>query len=740
MTNKDIQQPKTKFKRKRAQLSCDRCRKIKRMCDRQQPCNRCIKDNIECVYDRALQDQAAASEKRRKEKRKINDDIAPSINQAKLSPDLTNGIHNGSNLKNGTGLSIANRPCSCSESTSWVWKLFEDSAFLHQIVDLYVKEVDWIYDIFTGSRLERLLKTCQDPINENLIIWNQTKIFALAILSITSQMCPTETDTILLFSEGIDVGEDKRNSGHIALAAYNESMSFIDKVGHSTYTSSNWSLDHKVWNAEVFAASYLLRNIEKNNGQYRKQSEGVVLDLTRMQHAGMFRQGCRPCLLEQHWAPAGFSMTAEEWPKQHEVLSHNVFWAYYVVDRLANMAGGSAYYIQPAHTNICLNDVFGHTHIRKLNVVPDSAEQHEILCSMGVSVTQPVMTAYWGAKCRLSAVVGHFIDRLSAMYTLNFSWPADAERLICDLERDMKIFDSYIIPMLDDPSDRFAKPKQLTLSLCIEMLRTSVSLQMTTAFAATLYNQADVASKLSPASREVIDWQLHRRRLEAAKTLILRVISYSRAVLGINTNWPFFASSIREQVLSTLEIVQEWIEKPIHDKDVEKSRRIVLLDSLQNTIKGRNFLVLIARKSELSLVHKFNEEVSERSFDTIKRICNDRDALTDEIAKSLMDSNAIIDDHKLMKAIRKGIVKPVEMVSNDLSSIINPGLSDGSDTSSAINSNTTPTGDSSSVEGIMEPSFSWDNIFADLSTMENLFNDYGIQIFQHQQEGNTVMI
>ena len=61
MTNEEVR-PKTKFKRIRAQLSCDRCRKIKRMCDRQEPCNRCVKDNIECVYDRALEIQSAAEE------------------------------------------------------------------------------------------------------------------------------------------------------------------------------------------------------------------------------------------------------------------------------------------------------------------------------------------------------------------------------------------------------------------------------------------------------------------------------------------------------------------------------------------------------------------------------------------------------------------------------------------------------------------------------------------------------
>ncbi|PWN32767.1 uncharacterized protein FA14DRAFT_157465 [Meira miltonrushii] len=733
MTN-EAETSKTKFKRIRAQLSCDRCRKIKRMCDRQNPCNRCLKDDIECVYDRALQIQAAAEEIKRG-KRKASDEITPPANRSRLA---NNGINNGTSPTNPS------RVCSCSGTdaynSSWVWKFLEEPTFLHQVVDLYVKEADWIFELYNGSRLERLLKTCTDPINENALIWKQTKIFALAILAITAQMCPTETETILLFCEGLDAGEDKRNSGHIALAAYNECVRSIDEIGDSTPVASNWSLDHKMWNAEVFAASYLLRNVEKNNGQYRKQSEGVVLDLTRMQHAGMFRQGCRPCLLEQHWAPAGFSLTSQDWPKQHEVLSHNVFWAYYVLDRLANMLGGSAYYIQPAHTNICLNDVFGHTHIRKLNVIPNSAEQHEVLCSMGVSVTQPIMSAYSGAKCRFSAVCGHFIDRLAAMYTLNFSWPSDAERLVSDLERDMKIFDSYIIPMLDDPADRFAKAKQLTLSLCIEMLRTSFSLQMTTAFAATLYNQADVASKLSPAAREVIDWQLHRRRLEAAKTLILRVISYSRTVLGINANWPYFASSIREQALSTMEIVEQWIEKPILDKDVERSRRIVLLDSLQSAIKGRNFLVLIARKSELSLVHKFNEEVSNRCLDAIKKICNDQNALTDGLANSLADSNAIVDDHKLMKAIRKGVEKHAEVVSSVVPHS-NPGLSDGSDNSSTNTSNTTPTGDSSSVEGaIIEPSFSWDNIFADLSTMEHLFNDYGIQIFQQQEDGNTVIL
>lgn len=735
----EAQQSKTKFKRLRAQLSCDRCRKIKRMCDRQSPCNRCIKDDIECVYDRASQIQAAAEEIK-KGKRKAIDEITPSFNRSKPA-------HNGSNLveasNNGASPSNSFKTCSCNGSDtgdSWVWKLLEESTFLHQIVDLYGKEVDWIYEIYPGSRLERLLKSSTDPIKENVLIWKQTKIFALAILAITAQMCPTETDTILLFCEGLNAGEDKRDSVHIALAAYKECLRFIDEIGDSDSAASNWSLDHKVWNAEVFAASYLLRNIEKNNGQYRKQSEGVVLDLTRMQHAGMFRQGCKPCLLEQHWAPAGFLLTVQDWPKQHEVLSHNVFWAYYVLDRLANMLGGSAYYIQPAHTNICLNDVFGHTHIRKLNVIPNSAEQHEVLCSMGVSITQPIMSAYSGAKCRFSAVCGHFIDRLAAMYTLNFSWPSDAERLVSDLERDLKIFDSYIIPMLDDPADRSAKAKQLTLSLCIEMLRTSFSLQMTTAFAATLYNQADVASKLSPAAREVIDWQLHRRRLEAAKMLILRVISYSRTILGINANWPFFSSSIREQALSTMEIVEEWIEKPILDQEVENSRRVVLLDSLQNAIKGRNSLVLIARKSELSLVHKFNEEVSKRCLDTVKKVCNDRDALTDGIIDSLADSNAIVDDYKLMKAIRKCVEKPVGAVSSVILHS-NPGLSDGSDDSSATTSNTTPTGDLSSVEGrVMEPSFSWDNIFADLSTMEHLFNDYGIQIFQQQEEGNSVII
>ena len=58
--------------RQRAQLSCDRCRKLKRKCDRQFPCTECASFASPCSYERAQKTTEALhqSKQRRKNARK----------------------------------------------------------------------------------------------------------------------------------------------------------------------------------------------------------------------------------------------------------------------------------------------------------------------------------------------------------------------------------------------------------------------------------------------------------------------------------------------------------------------------------------------------------------------------------------------------------------------------------------------------------------------------------------------
>ncbi|KAI5952488.1 hypothetical protein KGF54_003355 [Candida jiufengensis] len=83
-------QPKTLQKRNRKVLSCDRCRGRKIKCDRQQPCETCIKLKHECLYTESMKSLKISKIKPQQVKKKIKlDNNIPTTN---TSTNISNNI------------------------------------------------------------------------------------------------------------------------------------------------------------------------------------------------------------------------------------------------------------------------------------------------------------------------------------------------------------------------------------------------------------------------------------------------------------------------------------------------------------------------------------------------------------------------------------------------------------------------------------------------------------------------
>jgi hypothetical protein len=512
-------------------------------------------------------------------------------------------------------------------------------SFLREIVDLYSREIDWIWELLQHSRLERLIREYDDFVHEAPQLWDQIKVFAMAILAVTAQLSPTDVEVIIMCD-----GDMTDNAKDIAQRAYEAVQSYIASLADSESSLSSWSLSKRQWSAEVFAASYLMRNYEKHTGAYRKQAENLVVDLARMQHAGYMQQPCRPCEMSKQWQLVEQAVDPHDWPTNHDFLAHNVFWAYYTLDRLSTVAAGSTYTLQSIHADVCLNDVFGHTHISHLDKVL-SKDAENLFCSEGAAdPDRPVQSSYSGAKCRFAAVASHFADRLTAMRSPKFDWHKDIEAIVHDLEADLLIFNQSVLPTLDNAADRFSRAKKLTLALCIELLRTSIVSQLYIVFAATLFRRSLGVVTIMPDARQRIGWELQRRKLDSAKALIMRVLSFGNAALLFRSSWPFFASCVFVQVKEIIGILDEHLGTVFGIVDLGKREQ--LLDGLQTAVKGRNFLVLLCRRDHLALTRSHVQQACQGLASTLRK-----GGVAESQSIILLDASTVVDDKAIAKTM-----------------------------------------------------------------------------------------
>lgn len=147
---------------KRAQLSCNRCRLIKRKCDRNQPCGRCVEDEEQCSFDRAQSTQKSLQRKRQ------SDATIHTQSEASTSKsiDTTPSSYQDSLLSN---VSIHQEKINSEHHALIIGdaealrRLIAHPVFLQRVVHIYFGEIGWYTDLVSGTRLHRLVTERQDP-------------------------------------------------------------------------------------------------------------------------------------------------------------------------------------------------------------------------------------------------------------------------------------------------------------------------------------------------------------------------------------------------------------------------------------------------------------------------------------------------------------------------------------------------------------------------------------------------
>ncbi|PWN90970.1 hypothetical protein FA10DRAFT_128571 [Acaromyces ingoldii] len=319
------------------------------------------------------------------------------------------------------------------------------------------------------------------------------------------------------------------------------------------------------------------------------------------------------------------------------------------------MYAGSPYLIQPQYLDVCLRDPMGH--ISALELCNPDGGQRPCSCSHIASSLEhtavargPTLTAYKGANSRLSAIIGRYFDRLGACRSSSFQWPYDAERMAMDLDADLMCFEASVAQL---PSAMFRMGQKEVLSLCVAALRGDVAKRLCDAFAANLLSREKA---LLP---EAVDWMLQRRSLDTAKALILRAVDVPRtSSLGARVSWVFFPKFVHRHTMDLLVAARRWTARQ-HDAE----GTAYLLDCLRHAIMGRNFLVLLTRRSELPAAKRLVDEVCAHTLEVLGTWIDggEREEEDDQRQRRLTVRNAevIVNDAALMADIEARLPAPL---------------------------------------------------------------------------------
>jgi hypothetical protein len=271
------------------------------------------------------------------------------------------------------------------------FQMISHAPFLTQVVEIFIREIDWIMDLLSGTRIHKLIlqyptqgfQGCFPSLAEDL------HVLAIAMIALTAQMCPTELQAILLTMDWPVPLRELSNGGAIHSRAYN--------LAASRLNDPKATGEPKDWPAEHFAASYLLRIYEKNDGRARNTKENLLVDLYRLQQAGF------------HRLPLQRS-NITEWKAEHDLLGYRLFWQYFDKDCVISWFGKVGRVINTQRAIICLRDPFGHMPIDQLCRLDFQAPA---TCSCLSSSQEINLSAFVGGGVRLSAITVRFSDRVS---------------------------------------------------------------------------------------------------------------------------------------------------------------------------------------------------------------------------------------------------------------------------------------------------------------------------------------
>ena len=627
-------------------------------CDRKTPCGRCRALDDECTFHRARQTKSALRSRRETKLGALQgqpSSTATVVRTMCTSPVMANSSHAPTFDPHALPLPTPGpSPASVAATGSCdgdmppleaVERFLLLPSLLRPLLDTYFRELEPMNGLLHKTRVHRLMELDQGkPLLEHCppSLQPAMRLLLLAVVLLTAQMHPTEVEATLLSAKpGARSGFATALS--LEQAAYRAAQNSLDTMAATV------PLD--TWAEECFAASYLLRTYEKFAGRSLASKEGILVDMARLQQAGLHRSP-RLVRSRSHRRASG-DVDAVPWTEEAHLLAYRVFWAYFDKDRTTAWITGAGYLLHAQHSNICLRDPFGHLEISHVAcVLPGEKGWAPDRCgcsiaSMGTSLPPPTLSAFAGANARMGAIMGRFIDRMSALHSPEFKWPRYAEQLADDLEGQLRTIEGYVeAAHLADPSILSSQQRDV-ISLLGARIRSDYARLLCDTFADVLAGQGK--------SEDVISWILTRRRLDMAANLVdLAADMTSRAAMHHSQSGLMLLKFVNEQVLQLLQDLSPWLslgEGPIPGQprvaSADGAARQYLLSRLRAALTGRNLSVLLTRHSALHVVREMMPNLRTH-FKTLLH-----PFLTVDEGTRLYASDTILDEYALVDAIEQ---------------------------------------------------------------------------------------
>lgn len=327
---------RVKKTRRRAQLSCNRCRLIKRKCDRSHPCGRCNQDEEQCSFDRAHVTQKAMMQRRKREQqnketnqqhKSQSEEEATSTSKSSSSSSSSDTTHHQESLPLSSSTSTTyekvkkkqhDHTDTSSKDAESLRRLVAHPIFLERVVHIYFREIGWYTDLVSGTRLHRLVNERHDPRNTWPGLWKEIEILAMATTALVAQACPSDVEAVLVAlppnaRQGFCMAEV------IAKTAHTTACDEIAKLNNSSTRPQDWS-------TETHASSVLLRIYDKNDDLHQPIGERILLDIARLQRAKLHQIN----VYQQHGQINGETRI---WQTEHKLLGYRVFWHLLFEDR-----------------------------------------------------------------------------------------------------------------------------------------------------------------------------------------------------------------------------------------------------------------------------------------------------------------------------------------------------------------------------------------------------------------------
>ncbi|UZJ53794.1 hypothetical protein CBS101457_003114 [Exobasidium rhododendri] len=520
---------------------------------------------------------------------------------------------------------------SIPSTTQRMRSLIKHPYFLRQAVAIYIEECDVFYHLLSGSRLHRLTIEQEETGEDFSGLWDELENFALATLALVALLCPASVEATLVTLDAAS-RQGFEGAAEIAETAY-----------HITCASIATDLvqtNHKSCQAELFASLLLIRKYEKSIGLTMPFIDGTLVDIARMQRNGYhqyhFHNGAVNEALDEQ-------LSAIRWRKEHDLLLYRSFCLYFGADRMISLYTGSGYMLQGRHINICLNDYFGHVPFSELCSVDSEQSTSPECFSCGVTpghhsgdLFGPALTPFEGASVRIAALAGRYLDKLASVRSPRFQWPVDAEKIATELDSDLQSFERMISTSTAQHANLLCPAQQGVLILSVAHLKRAIAQQLYGAFGTRLVRH-DVNSNVFGSApmrvdEKTVQWLLNRRKLDAAKELIERVIGSPRQLVVGHPNWVFVPKFIHGQAKDLLDSAMYW-HRYSSSRGVQKNGAMCSTSQSQATISrgnlltcvhysllARNFLVVFARRSTLSEVQRLTTDICHGCSKLLHRI------------------------------------------------------------------------------------------------------------------------